>query len=153
MTFAEDMSYNKGPMISKNLFDEFIAPYYRRIIPEIKKYDIVPFVDTDGNIHKLTPWFLDVGVEGLLPLEKKAENDIFELRKKYPRVKLTGGFDKMVMSKGEKEMRAEFERILPVMKQGGYIPSVDHQTPPEVSLNNYKIYLSLLKEYCTKCKT
>jgi len=47
-------------------------------------------------------------------------------------------------------MRAEFERILPVMKQGGYIPSVDHQTPPEVSLKNYEIYLRLLNEYCRK---
>ena len=54
------------------------------------------------------------------------------------------------MSKGEPFMRAEFERILPVMRQGGYIPSVDHQTPPEVSLKNYRIYLKLLKEYCSK---
>ena len=56
----------------------------------------------------------------------------------------------MIMIKREPEMRAEFERILPVMKQGGYIPSVDHQTPPEVSLENYKIYLKLLKKYCLK---
>ena len=36
------------------------------------------------------------------------------------------------------------------MKSGGFIPSVDHQTPPGVSLENYKKYLSLLKEYCIK---
>jgi uroporphyrinogen-III decarboxylase len=44
-------------------------------------------------------------------------------------------------------MRAEFERILPVMRSGGYIPSVDHQTPPGVSLDNYRIYIKLFKEY------
>ena len=54
----------------------------------------------------------------------------------------------MVMSKGEKEMRQEFERLLPAMKSGGYIPSVDHQTPPGVSLADYRIYLKLLEEYC-----
>ena len=27
MTFAEDMSYNQGPMLSKDCYDEFIAPY------------------------------------------------------------------------------------------------------------------------------
>ena len=32
MTMAEDMSYNHGPMISQAIFEEFIAPYYRRII-------------------------------------------------------------------------------------------------------------------------
>ncbi len=29
MTFAEDMSYNHGPMLSKGQFDEFMAPFYR----------------------------------------------------------------------------------------------------------------------------
>ena len=38
----------------------------------------------------------------------------------------------------------------PVMQSGGYIPSVDHQTPPEVSLENYKIYVKLFKEYVEK---
>jgi hypothetical protein len=27
-------------------------------------------------------------------------------------------------------------------------PGVDHQTPPDVSLENYRIYLRLLNEYC-----
>ena len=54
------------------------------------------------------------------------------------------------MNKGENEMRAEFERLLPTMKSGGFIPSVDHQTPPGVSLSNYRVYLKLLNEYCAK---
>jgi uroporphyrinogen-III decarboxylase len=63
---------------------------------------------------------------------------------------MLGGFDKMVMKNGEAAMRAEFERLLPVMRAGGYIPSVDHQTPPDVSIENYRTYIRLLKEYCAK---
>jgi hypothetical protein len=33
---------------------------------------------------------------------------------------------------------------------GGFIPSVDHQTPPGVSMENYKIYIKLFREYCEK---
>ena len=44
-------------------------------------------------------------------------------------------------------MRAEFERLVPLMKTGGFIPSVDHQTPPGVSLEQYRCYLRLLDEY------
>jgi len=150
MTFAEDMSYNLGPMISKKVFGEFMAPYYRRIVPKIKEYGIVPIIDSDGDIKEIIPWFLEVGVDGFLPLERQAGVDINELRREYPRVRFIGGYDKMVMSKGEKEMRQEFERLLPAMKSGGYVPSVDHQTPPGVSLANYRIYLKLLKEYCTE---
>jgi hypothetical protein len=35
------------------------------------------------------------------------------------------------------------------MRTGGFIPSVDHQTPPGVSLEQYQLYVRLLKEYMT----
>ncbi|MCY2924669.1 MAG: hypothetical protein NT031_04400 [Planctomycetota bacterium] len=54
------------------------------------------------------------------------------------------------MPKGEAAMRGEFERLLPVMRSGGFVPSVDHQTPPGVSLENYRIYIRLFQEYCRK---
>jgi hypothetical protein len=47
-------------------------------------------------------------------------------------------------------MRAEFERLLPAMRAGGFVPSCDHQTPPSVSLENYHIYVRLMKEYAEK---
>jgi hypothetical protein len=150
MTFGEDMSYNKGAMISEACFDEFIAPYYRQIVPRIKSYGTIPFIDTDGNIEQLVPWFERVGVQGFLPLERQARLDIVDLRKRNPQIRLIGGYDKMVMNRGEAAMRAEFERLLPLMRQGGYIPSVDHQTPPGVSFAEYHVYLRLLREYCEK---
>jgi len=60
---------------------------------------------------------------------------------------MIGHFDKMMMDKGESAMRVEFERLVPLMKTGGFIPSVDHQTPPGVSLEQYRLYLRLLEEY------
>jgi hypothetical protein len=51
------------------------------------------------------------------------------------------------MTRGEAAMRAEFERLVPLMKTGGFIPSVDHQTPPGVSLEQYRVYLKLLNDY------
>jgi hypothetical protein len=33
------------------------------------------------------------------------------------------------------------------VRTGGFLPSVDHQTPPEVSLNDYRLFLRLLDEY------
>ena len=60
---------------------------------------------------------------------------------------MVGHFDKMVMNRGEAAIRGEFERLLPLMRTGGFIPSVDHQTPPGVSLDQYRVYLRLLEEY------
>lgn len=52
----------------------------------------------------------------------------------------------MAMHRNEAAMRAEFERLAPLMKSGGFIPSVDHQTPPKVSLDQYRTYLLLLED-------
>lgn len=150
MTFAEDMSYNLGPMLSRELFDEFLLPYYRKVIPVLKKHKILPIVDTDGNLESMIPWLIEAGIEGALPLERQAGVDVNRIRANHPRFRIIGGYDKMVMDKGEAAMRAEFERILPAMRSGGYIPSCDHQTPPAVSLEDYKLYLRLLEEYCRK---
>ena len=147
---SEDMSYNHGPMLSKACFDEFLAPYYKKLIPRLKEAGIKVFVDSDGLVDDLIPWLLETGVEGIYPLERQAGVDIAELRRKYPKLLMMGGFDKMVMNQGEERIREEFERILPVMRSGGYVASVDHQTPPEVSLEDYRTYLKLLFAYSEK---
>lgn len=147
MTLAEDMSYNHGPMISKAIFDEFLAPYYRKLMERLGELDVVFIVDTDGDVTELVPWLASVGVRGVLPLERQSHVDGEKLRAQYPDLQMVGHYNKRVMSRGEQAMREEFERLVPLMKSGGFIPSVDHQTPPEVSLDQYRDYLRLLKEY------
>lgn len=150
LTFAEDMSYNHGPMISKELYDEFMAPYYRQVIPRIRERGIIPIIDSDGGVEPLIPWFEEVGIEGILPLERMAGVDVNRIRANHPRWKMIGGFDKTVMHLGEARMREEFERLLPAMRSGCYIPSCDHQTPPAVSVEDYRLYVRLLYEYAER---
>ena len=147
VTIAEDMSYNHGPMISQSTFEEFVAPYYRELMPRLQERGIPLFMDTDGDVTLLVPWLNALGVRGVLPLERQAGVDGFKLREQFPELLMIGHFDKMTMPHGEAAMRAEFERLQPLMRSGGFIPSVDHQTPPGVSLENYRIYVRLLEEF------
>lgn len=146
-TIAEDMSYNHGPMISQPHFEEFIAPYYRQIVPRLQEMGASILVDTDGDVTRMVPWLLREGIQGVLPLERQAGVDGLALRRRFPQLRMVGHYNKMVMNQGEAAMRAEFERLTPLMQSGGYIPSVDHQTPPGVSLEQYRAYLRLLQEY------
>jgi hypothetical protein len=148
MTFAEDMSYNHGPMLSEGCFDTFLAPYYDRVIPRLKERGILPFVDSDGDVTRMIPWLQRVGIEGILPLERAAGVDVVRLREAFPDFKIIGAFDKRVMHRGEAAIRQEFDRLRPVMRQGGFIPSVDHQTPPRVTLDQYRQYVAILEEIC-----
>jgi uroporphyrinogen-III decarboxylase len=150
MTVAEDMSYNHGPMLSGALFERFLAPFYRRMLPEWKARGIRVFCDSDGDVTELIPWLEASGFDGILPLERQAGVDVAKLREAHPRFLFIGHFDKTVMRNGEGAMRREFDRLLPAMRKGGFLPSVDHQTPPDVPLETYRAYLKLYKEYAQK---
>ena len=150
MTFGEDMSYNGGSMLSKELFDEFMRPYYDRVIPALRKRGVIPIIDSDGDISTPAHWFAEAGLDGILPLERQAGVDIAALRDTHPRMRFIGQFDKMTMDKGEAAMRAEFERLLPTAARGGFLISCDHQTPPGVSYEDYRMYVALFQEYAEK---
>ena len=150
MSFAEDMSYNLGPMISKECFDTFLAPFYKKVIPVIHEYGIPVFIDSDGDITSAVDWYASVGADGMFPLERNAGVDVSLYLDKQPQMAFLGHFDKLCMKHGKKAMRNEFERLLPSMQSGKLIPSVDHQTPPDVSIENYREYVKLLYEYAEK---
>jgi len=150
MTFAEDMSYNHGPMISPSMFEAFEAPYYGRIVPRLREAGVRVFVDSDGDVTDLIDWFAPLGVEGFLPLERLAGVDVAAIRRRRPRLLMLGAYDKTVMHRGEAAVRAEFDRLMPVMRGGGFVPSVDHQTPPGVSLRQYRAYVAIYREYAER---
>jgi len=150
ITLGEDMSYNNGPMLSQVCFDEFLKPYYLALTARADAHGIPVLVDSDGDVTQLCGWIRDGGCKGIFPLERQAGTDVAALRRLYPDMVLMGGFDKMTMDKGEAAMRAEFERLLPVARQRGFLISCDHQTPPAVSFQDYQCYLRLFREYAEK---
>ena len=150
MTFAEDMSYNKGPMISEELFNTFLEPYYRKVIPVLHSHGTKVIMDSDGDISRMIPWMQRVGIDGVLPLERQAGVDVCALREQYPDFLFIGAYDKMAMRRGTADMRSEFERLLPAMRSGGFVPSCDHQTPPDVPLERYREYVAMLHDYARR---
>jgi len=95
----------------------------------------------------------EAGIRGIGPLERMAGVDVVKICGEHSDFLLLGGFNKIVISRGEDAIRNEFERLLPAMKSGGYILTVDHQTPPEVSLEQYQTYVRVLREYCEKASS
>jgi hypothetical protein len=143
----EDLSGVNGPMLSADHFNEFVGDYYRRLVPFLKKKGVRHiFVDTDGDFNALIPHFMDAGIEGFLPMDVNAGMDIVAVREMYPTLKFIGGFNKLEIAKGRDAIDAEFERLMPVIRQGGYIPGCDHQVAPSTSLEDYRYYIRRLKE-------
>lgn len=150
IVISEDMCCKHGPLISYELFRKFMLPYYRELVPRLKGFDCLLFMDTDGQYEPMIPWIIEAGLDGAAPCERNAGVDPVRIRENYPDFIMIGGFDKTIMHLGEERMRSEFEQLLPLMRGGGFIPSCDHQVPPDVSVNDYKLYVKLLHEYCRK---
>ncbi len=147
--FWEDMAYKNGPMLSPKAFAQFMAPYYRELIDSVRAdTDIRVFcVDSDGDMWLLLPLFWDVGINMMLPFEVQAGMDIREVRKKFPRLIISGGIDKRALFTDEAAMREEVtSKVAPLLKSGGYIPALDHAVPPEVSLSNFQKFLKIVRK-------
>ncbi|RJP23736.1 MAG: hypothetical protein C4520_05655 [Candidatus Abyssobacteria bacterium SURF_5] len=147
--FWEDMAYRNGPMIGPSIFKEFMTPYYKRVIDCARSLGIKIFeVDSDGNIEKLIPLFLDVGVNMMYPFEVQAGMDILTVRKRYgKKLVIQGGLDKRTLAWGQDAIRQEVDSKVPaLLYAGGFIPSLDHSCPPDVSLQDFEFYLQYLRE-------
>ncbi len=146
--FWEDMAYRSGPLISPKMFREFMLPAYKRVTSFLREMGVkIILVDTDGNLEKLIPLFLESGITGIFPFEVQAGNDIVSIRKRYPHLQIIGGIDKMEVAKGKEAIDKELDLKVPFMLQsGGYIPHIDHLVPPEVSWEDFIYYRTRLRE-------
>ncbi len=144
----EDMAYKTGPLISPEFFRTFMLPYYREMVDFYRQMGarwIV--VDSDGDITRLIPLFVQAGVDGLLPFEVAAGSDILAVREAFPRLRIIGGIDKRTLAQGPEHIDAELEGKLPALfRAGNYLPTLDHHVPPEVSYDNFRYYLRRCRE-------
>lgn len=146
--FFEDMSFKTGPLISPEIFKTFFMPRYKKVIEYMRSYGIkLIIVDTDGNPMKILPLFIEAGVNGFWPIEVAAGIDPIIVRKEFGNdLALIGGIDKRILTGNKRDIREELLRIFDYMlPRGGYIPTIDHSVPPDVSLENFMYYLDIKK--------
>jgi uroporphyrinogen decarboxylase len=145
--FAEDICYNHGLLISPDMMREFLFPYYRQLISNLKSRQIDKdrhlyiHVDTDGYANVVISVYQEIGMDAMSPFEVAAGCDVVELGKQYPGLAMFGGIDKRVLAKTKRDIDEFLEYVIPTMrKRGGYIPTSDHGVPAEVPYENYLYY-------------
>ncbi|MDZ7263460.1 MAG: hypothetical protein ONB16_02665 [candidate division KSB1 bacterium] len=142
-TLNEDMSMKNGPLLSPGTFRTYIFPHLKRLVDFFKSHGTRYFaVDTDGNPTALIPLLLDAGVDTLWPIERAADFHPLEIRRRFGKsLRLWGGVDKRVLLQGKQAIRRHLQELIPLIEEGGFIPSVDHLVPPDVSWDNFQHYM------------
>jgi uroporphyrinogen decarboxylase len=144
----EDICFKNGPIVSPKFFREVVMPRYKRINVKLKKYGIdIWYIDCDGDIRPILPYFLEGGVNCMFPYEVNGCCHPAELLNEYGRdLRIMGGIDKIQLKAGKDAIKRYLQSVAPLVERGGYIPFCDHRCPPDVSEENYIYYLELKKE-------
>ena len=152
VTFWEDMCYRAGPLISPKMFQAFLLPRYKRLTDAGRAMGIRHYlVDSDGDMRKLIPLWIEGGITGVYPFEVQAGMNIEEIGKQYPDLAVIGGIDKREIDLGPAAIDQELEKRMPfLLQRGGYIPTLDHHVTPEVSWQDFIYYRKKMAEYCER---
>ena len=144
----EDICFKNGPIVSVDFFKNVVVPRYKRISKKLHAAGIdLWYIDCDGDVRPILPFFLEAGVNCLFPYEVNSCAHPAELLNEYGKeLRIMGGVDKMELAKGQAAIRAYLETLAPLVERGGYIPFVDHRCPPNVKPDDYLFYLDLKEE-------
>jgi len=91
---GDDIADNHGPLLSPKLYEEFVFPLHKALVQSLKKRGAKVIWDTDGNVMPILKYLLDLGIDGLHPIEPTAGMNIIELQRTYrDRLCVVGGVD------------------------------------------------------------
>jgi len=145
--WPDDMGYKGTQFFSLDMYRALLKPIHKRAIDWAHARGVKAHLHSCGNINPFVSELIEIGLDGLNPLEVKAGMDPVQLKKQYgDRLVLHGGVNAVLWDRPE-EIKAEMERVLPVVKRdGGYIFSSDHSVPSSVSLADFRGIVERAKE-------
>jgi uroporphyrinogen decarboxylase len=118
---GDDAGHNKGPMISPEMWREFILPYHRRIVEEL---DVPVIWHSDGAIEPLLPMAIEAGFVGVHPLEPAAGMDLGKIKREFGGdLALIGNVDVDVLCNSDLDAVREEVSIEQGAAGGGYMIS------------------------------
>jgi uroporphyrinogen decarboxylase len=138
--FASDMGTQQDLLFSPEQFDVFFRGPFARLIELAKGYGYPVLLHSCGAVSKLIPRLLDIGIDGLHPLQANAQGMQAELLGPEYRDRLVfvGGVDtqELLPTADPARVRAEVHRLIDLFG-GGFVASPSHEgVLPNVSLEN-----------------
>ena len=145
-----DLGYRGGLFFSPKHYEEQLHPVFKELCRYFHSHDMQVLLHCCGKVKDLIPYFVEEGIDCLQPLEVKSEMDLIELKEKHgDKISFMGGIDVRLMALDdpkpiEKEIR---EKITVAKEGGGYIYHSDHSVPKNVSFDQYKRVIELVRKY------
>ncbi len=142
--FGEDLSTQEGCMFDpEGIYATYIKPHHRRMVETVKGYrrDLKVVFHCCGSAYSFIPHLIDIGVDGLNPVQVTAKNmEPERLKEEFgDKICFWGGINSQsVLPFGTpEEVRKETRRIISILGEGGgYVLNSVHNIQPEVPPEN-----------------
>lgn len=146
LRWPDDMGYKYSQFFSIDTYRELLKPIHRRAIEWAHEKGIKAVLHSCGEITPFVDDLVEMGLDGLNPLEVKAGVDPVAIKEKHgDSLLLHGGFNALLWYDLE-ELEASIRRDLPrLMASGGYIFGSDHSTPSNVGVEDFRRIVELVK--------
>jgi uroporphyrinogen decarboxylase len=145
--FGEDLAGKNGPLVSPAMYRQFWGPHQTPVIDLLRARG-VPLICqwTSGQFDVVLPAMIEQGFNCAWPLEWIAGMDAADLRRRYGRaLRLAGNIPKEAVLAGPAAIDRELERLMPLVRAGGFIPALDDMGAPDMSYANYRHLIERLQ--------
>jgi hypothetical protein len=147
VVFSEPIGGNDRPLISPQMYEEFVLSSYEPLLDVLCRYGIDTIIfRTYANVRALVPSILKWGINCLWACEVNIEAmDYVDLRREFGRdLRLIGGIDLDALRRGKEAIQREIEdKVPPLLAGGGYVPLADGRIREDVPFENYVYYRQL----------
>ena len=148
LCWADDLGYKQSQFFSMDVYHHCLKPIHKRAIDWAHDHGIPACLHSCGDIRPFVPEFVEIGFDGLNPLEVKAGVDPIAIKEQYgDKLALHGGFNTLLWNDLEKFKEAIARDLPKLVEGGGYIFATDHSVPSNVSLENFREITSLVKSF------
>ncbi len=148
--FSETIAGNDGPLISPEMYEEFVLPHYEPVLEMLRRYGVKTIIiRTYANTRVLLPSIMKWDFDCLWACETNPEAmDYQDIRREFGReLRLIGGIDVDALRQDEETIHREVEERVPLLlNDGGFIPLADGRIRAEISFENYVAYRRILDE-------
>jgi len=145
--FGEDLAGKNGPLISPRTYREFWDPHQDRVLRLLQDHGVPVICQwSAGRFHELLPGMLSHGFNCTWPLEAMAGMDGPDLRRQFGReLRLAGNIAKEAVIAGPEAMDREIERLMPLIREGGFLPALDDMASPDMPFAHYRYMIERLQ--------
>jgi len=147
---GDDFGTQKGMVMSPEMWRKFFKKRYEKIWRIYKDKDLPIFHHSCGNIFKIIPDLIEIGLDVLNPIQPEAMHPKELLKRFGKRLSFFGGISTQnTLPFGTpQDVRNEIiNRIRVLGRNNGYIISPSHEVTSDCTLENFYMLISTLDKY------